>query len=248
MQRNPAARPPDSRCRGAPSGLQKPNEMRGQFITFEGGEGAGKSTQASALAKKLAGMGIGTVLTREPGGSPGGEIIRHVVLSGFARPLGPELEALLFAAARADHVDTLIKPALARGRWVVCDRFHDSTQVYQGVLGNVSRPILKGLEKLALGDLRPDLTLILDVPPEVGMARAAERRGEGEADRFEGENLAFHQALNGAFREIAARDPDRCVLIDANRPKERIAADIWRLVRQRLHPEMAPLALEEIGR
>src|ERR1700678_3694417 len=116
--------------------------MRGSFITFEGGEGAGKSTQAATLAKKLATMGIGIVVTREPGGSPGAEIIRHVVLSGAAKPLGAEVETILFAAARADHLETLIKPSLAASKWVICDRFLDSTRVYQGVLGHVDRPFI----------------------------------------------------------------------------------------------------------
>jgi len=222
--------------------------MRGSFITFEGGEGAGKSTQAAALAKKLATMGIAAVLTREPGGSPGAEIIRHVVLSGAAKPLGADAEAMLFAAARADHLDTLIGPALARGKWVVCDRFIDSTRVYQGVLGKVDRTFIKGLEKLIVGDALPDVTFVLDLPAEIGLARARERRGEGTPDRFEGEGLAFHEALNAAFRDIARCEPQRCVLIDANRPKDKIAADIWRQVRKRLHPETAPMTLEEIAR
>jgi dTMP kinase len=222
--------------------------MRGRFITFEGGEGAGKSTQAAALANRLAGFGIGVVLTREPGGSPGAEIIRHVVLSGAARPLGAEAEALLFAAARADHLNTVIKPALARRKWVVCDRFVDSTRVYQGVLGKVSPPFLKGLERLTVGDALPDLTFILDVPAKIGLGRAAKRRGNDAPDRFESEDIAYHQALNAAFREIADREPQRCVLIDASRPEDKIAAEVWRHVRARLHPETAPMSFEEFVR
>ena len=222
--------------------------MRGSFITFEGGEGAGKSTQAVALAKKLATMGIGVVSTREPGGSPGAELVRHVLLSGAAKPFGTDAEAMLFAAARADHLDTLIKPSLENGKWVVCDRFVDSTRVYQGVLGKAGWPFIKGLEKLSLGEGSPNLTFILDLPADIGLARAHERRGEGAPDRFESENLAFHEALNEAFRDIAQREPDRCVLVDANRPKDRITADIWRLVRKRLHPETAPMTIEEIAR
>jgi dTMP kinase len=222
--------------------------MRGSFITFEGGEGAGKSTQAAALANRLATFGIGVVLTREPGGSPGAEIIRHVVLSGAARPLGAEAEALLLAAARADHLDTVIKPALARRKWVVCDRFLDSTRVYQGVLGQVSRPFLKGLERLTVGDALPDLTFILDVPAKIGLARAAQRRGNDAPDRFESEDIDYHQALNAAFRDIADNEPQRCVLIDASRPEDKIAAEIWRNVRKRLHPETAPLSFEELAR
>jgi dTMP kinase len=222
--------------------------MRGHFITFEGGEGAGKSTQAAALANRLAGFGIGVVLTREPGGSPGAEIIRHVVLSGAARPLGAEAEALLFAAARADHLNTVIKPALARRKWVVCDRFVDSTRVYQGVLGKVSPSFLKGIERLTVGDSLPDLTFILDVPANIGLGRAANRRGDDAPDRFESEDIAYHQALNAAFREIADKEPQRCVLIDASRPEDKIAAEVWRHVRTRLHPETAPMSFEEFVR
>jgi dTMP kinase len=215
--------------------------MRGYFITFEGGEGTGKSTQAEALAQRLGTMGIATVLTREPGGSPGAEILRQVLLSGAAKPLGADAEAMLFAAARADHLDTIIKPALARGQWVVCDRFLDSTRVYQGVLGNVGRDFIRGLEKVTVGDALPDLTVILDLPAEAGLSRARARRGADAPDRFEGEDLAYHQALNAAFHDIARDEPERCVLIDANRTKTEIAHDIWRIVRKRLRPEMAPV-------
>src|SRR5579863_2668447 len=143
--------------------------MRGKFITFEGGEGTGKSTQAATLARHLESAGIKVLLTREPGGSPGAEIIRHVLLSGAAKPFGPEAEAMLFAAARDDHVRTTILPALDAGRWVICDRFADSTRVYQGVLGKVDHRLLKSLERVAVGDLAPDLTVILDVPVELGL-------------------------------------------------------------------------------
>ena len=138
--------------------------MRGKFITFEGGEGAGKSTQAALLANKLESLGLSVLLTREPGGSPGAEIIRHVLLSGAAKPLGAEAEAMLFAAAREDHVRCTIEPALAAGKWVVCDRFADSTRVYQGALGNVDERLIKGLERVSIGDLVPNLTFVLDVP------------------------------------------------------------------------------------
>jgi dTMP kinase len=222
--------------------------MAGKFITFEGGEGAGKSTQASLLAQRLSAMGIGVMLTREPGGSPGAEIIRHVLLSGAAKHLGPNAEALLFAAARADHLDTVIKPALGSGRWVICDRFLDSTRVYQGIVGNVDLPFIKGLEKLTVGASKPDLTFILDLPAEIGLARAHARRAEAVPDRFETEDLAYHQALNAAFRAVAGEERQRCVLIDANRPQERVAAEILQLVCKRLHPETAPLTVEEIRR
>src|SRR5215469_84570 len=158
--------------------------MHGRFITLEGGEGAGKSTQAQRLAARLRGLAISVVVTREPGGSAGADIMRHVLLSGAAKPLGPVAETLLFAAARDDHVRTTIAPALAQGRWVVCDRFIDSTRVYQGTLGAVDLKLIRGLERLTVSDTMPDLTLILDLPPETGLARATKRRGGAAADRF----------------------------------------------------------------
>ena len=222
--------------------------MAGKFITFEGGEGTGKSTQAALLAKRLSGMGIGVLQTREPGGSPGAEIIRHVLLSGAAKRLGPNAEALLFAAARADHLDSAIRPALRSGQWVICDRFLHSTRAYQGIVGNVDLPFIKGLEKLTVGASTPDLTFILDLPAEIGLARAHVRRADVAPDRFETEDLAYHQALNAAFSAIAGEEKQRCVLIDANRPQERVAAEILQFVCKRLHPETAPLTLEDIGR
>jgi dTMP kinase len=220
--------------------------MRGHFITFEGGEGVGKTTQAEALARRLGMMGIGILLTREPGGSPGAEIIRHVLLSGAVKSLGAHAEAMLFAAARADHIETVINPALARGSWVVCDRFLDSTRVYQGVLGKVDRGFIKGLEKLTVGGALPDLTFILDLPADMGVARTRERRKDDAPDRFEGEDLAYHVALNAAFRDIARAEPDRCVLLDAKRAKPDIAHEIWNIVRKRLRPETA--AMTELAR
>ena len=222
--------------------------MAGKFITFEGGEGTGKSTQAGLLAKKLSDVGIRVLLTREPGGSPGAEIIRHVLLSGAAKRLGSDAETLLFAAARDDHLETAIKPALRSGQWVICDRFLDSTRVYQGIVGKVGLPFIKGLEKLTIGDAKPDLTFILDLPAEIGLARARGRRGEAAADRFEGEDLAYHQALNAAFRAAAAEDKQRCVLINAAPSQEHIATEIWRTVCNRLNPAATPLRFEEIAR
>jgi dTMP kinase len=185
------------------------------------------------------------VLTREPGGSVGAEVIRHVLLSGAAKPLGADAEAILFAAARDDHMQNTIGPALERGRWVICDRFFDSTRVYQGVVGNVDRRLIRGLERITLGDLRPDLTFILDVPAEVGLARALERRGPSGADRFEQEALEFHEKLRNAYRDIAANEPMRCVLIDARGPPERVIDAIWAEVNERLDPSMAPVAVED---
>jgi dTMP kinase len=220
--------------------------MAGRFITLEGGEGAGKSTQAATIARRLGTFGIDVVLTREPGGSPGAEIVRHVVLSGAAKSLGPVAEAVLFAAARGDHLENLIKPALNHGNWVVCDRFLDSTRVYQGILGEAGRPFVKGLEKLTVGDAMPDITFILDLPAEIGLARARERRAGDAPDRFEQEDLDFHKKLNAAFREIAAEEPQRCVLIDANRTKDQVAAEIWKHVKKRLAPESASQSAEEL--
>jgi len=221
--------------------------MRGRFITFEGGEGAGKSTHAAMLAQRLRTLGVGVVLTREPGGSPGAEIIRHVLLSGAAKPLGSDVEAILFAAARDDHVRHTIEPALARGRWVVCDRFIDSTRVYQGVLGNADPKLIKALERVTVGDLKPDLTFILDLPAEIGLSRAKKRRGDTGADRFEAESLDFHERLRDAFRMIALTEPERCVLIDAGDMRPTVAERIWKVVNQRLDPATAPVALEDVA-
>ena len=190
--------------------------MRGKFITFEGGEGTGKSTQAAMLALRLESLGLGVQLTREPGGSPGAEIIRHVLLSGAAKPFGPEVEAMLFAAARDDHVRCTILPALEAGKWVICDRFADSTRVYQGMLGQVDQRLIKGLERVSVGDLAPDLTVILDVPVELGLERITLRRGAAAPDRFEAEDVEFHQKLREAYLAIAAEEPQRCVVVDAS--------------------------------
>ena len=191
---------------------------------FEGGEGSGKSTQIKKLAERLAAEKLRAIVTREPGGSPGAEIIRHLVLSGMGKLLGPEAETLLFAAARDDHVRTVIQPALGQGTWVLCDRFSDSTRAYQGRLGQVSPDVLNAMQRVTIGDLKPDLTIILDIPVEVGLKRAAVRRGSGVPDRFEAENIQFHQDLRDAYRQIAAEDPQRCVLIDANADADTVAA------------------------
>jgi len=207
---------------------------RGRFISFEGGEGAGKSTQIKKLAERLAAVKLRAIVTREPGGSPGAEIIRHVVLSGMGKLLGPDAETLLFAAARDDHVRTLIQPALGQGTWVLCDRFIDSTRAYQGRLGQVMPGVLNAMQRVTIGDLKPDLTIILDVPVEVGLKRAAARRGARAPDRFEAEDIQFHQDLRDAYRQIAAEDPQRCVLIDANADPDMVAAQIWSVLRDHL--------------
>jgi dTMP kinase len=212
---------------------------RGKFITFEGGEGSGKSTQIKMLAKRLDSAGLRNVTTREPGGSTGAEIIRHLVLSGMGKLLGPDAETLLFAAARDDHVRSLILPALSQGSWVLCDRFFDSTRAYQGSLGKVASNVLDAMQRVTIGDLKPDLTIILDVPVEVGMQRAAVRRGSDTPDRFEGEDLKFHQDLREAYRKIAADDPQRCVLIDATADPDAVADAVWDAVRSRLFATVA---------
>ena len=204
---------------------------RGRFITLEGGEGAGKSTQARRLARYLESRGLSVVLTREPGGSPGAEIIRHVILSGAAEPFGADAEAMLFAAARRDHLRVTILPALERGDWVICDRFADSTRVYQGVAGKVDPEFILALERITVGRNRPDLTLILDLPAKVGLARAA-ARGEG-TDRFEKETLAYHTKLRQGFRALARAEPERCRLIDASLDEDAVAGQIRAVVDER---------------
>ena len=220
-------------------------DTRGRFITFEGGEGTGKSTQAAMLADHLKSFGLGVVLTREPGGSPGAEAIRHVILSGAAKPLGAHAEAILFAAARDDHVRQVIRPALESGHWVICDRFADSTRIYQGVAGNVDQMAIRAMERIIVGNTKPDLTFILDVPAKEGMRRALQRRGDGDVDRFEGEALAFHERLRDGFLTLAANEPDRCVLIDATTSKDEVAEQIWRVVIKKLNPATAPIQFED---
>ena len=213
--------------------LVKRPSGRGRFISFEGGEGSGKSTQIKKLAERLEALKLRAIWTREPGGSPGAEIIRHLVLSGMGKLLGPDAETLLFAAARDDHVRTVIQPALNQGTWVLCDRFSDSTRAYQGRLGHVPTGLLNAMQRVTIGDLKPDLTIILDIPVEIGMQRAAARRGSGAPDRFEAEDVRFHQELRDAYREIAAAEPQRCVLIDANTDANTVAANVWAALRDR---------------
>jgi dTMP kinase len=213
---------------------------KSRFITLEGGEGAGKSVQAKRLAERLAALGLAVVQTREPGGSPGAEALREAILTGFAAGFGPAAQALLFAAARVDHLDKTILPALKSGAWVVSDRFADSTRAYQGAAGNLPPDFIAGLERLTVGAARPDLTLILDLPPEVGLKRAEQRRqGRGGADRFESESLAFHQTLRRAFLDIAAAEPWRCVVVEAGGSEAEVAAAIWSAVEARLDPKGA---------
>ncbi|MCO5093345.1 dTMP kinase [Bosea sp. (in: a-proteobacteria)] len=214
---------------------------KGRFITLEGGEGAGKSTLARALSERLSAAGITARTTREPGGSPKAEAIRGTILAGQVRDFGPFAEALMFSAARIDHIDSLIRPALERGEWVICDRFIDSTRVYQGVLGKLDRALLAALEAVTVSGLMPELTLILDLDPQIGLARAAGRRRPGEAaDRFEGETLAFHRNLRQAYLAIAQAEPQRCVVLDATQPPEALAEAAWRVLRERLPVDPEP--------
>jgi dTMP kinase len=215
---------------------------RGRFISFEGGEGSGKSTQIRKLAERLEATKLRTIVTREPGGSPGAEVIRHLILSGMGKLLGPDAETLLFAAARDDHVRSVIAPALNQGMWVLCDRFSDSTRVYQEKVGHVASGLLNAMERVTIGDLKPDLTIVLDVPVEVGLQRAAVRRGNAAPDRFESEDINFHQELREAYREIAAAEPRRCVLIDASRDANAVAASVWTALRDRFFTAPASVA------
>jgi dTMP kinase len=204
----------------------------GRFITFEGGEGAGKSTQVQRLAARLKAQGLEVVATREPGGSPGAESIRHLVLRGDADRWSPLAETLLMCAARRDHIERLIRPALERGAWVVCDRFADSTRAYQGVAGGVELSTIEALERAVLEGLSPDLTLVFDLPVAVGLERAHARAGAEM--RFESKGAPFHERLREAFRGIAAGNPERCVLVDAAVPMDAVEASVWNAVATRL--------------
>lgn len=208
----------------------------GRFITFEGGEGSGKSTQAAILADRLERAGRPILATREPGGSPAAEEIREVLLSGQVAPMGPLAEAILFSVARADHVDNAIKEALQQGAWVICDRFFDSTRAYQGVTAGVPRGLINALERITVGVLSPDITFILDIPAEEGLARAQERAEGADPDRFEGQQLMVHERIRRAFLDIADEEPERCIVVDASQPEAMVAEDVWEAVLQRLNP------------
>ncbi|MBM3561764.1 MAG: dTMP kinase [Alphaproteobacteria bacterium] len=215
----------------------------GRFVTFEGGEGVGKSTQLARLAAHLRDCGFEVVTTREPGGTEKAEKLRDFLLSGRVAPLGPLAEAALFSAARADHVQALIAPALKRGAWVLCDRFADSTRAYQGARSGVDAKTLALLERAATGDTRPDLTIVLDLPARDGLARAASRRDGGErADRFESEEPSFHEELRQAFLEIAESDPARCCVIDASLSVDEVARTVRALVHDRFLAHAAQAA------
>lgn len=197
--------------------------MTGRFISFEGGEGTGKSTQIRLLAERLRAAGHEVVVTREPGGTEGAEAIRTLLLNGDPGRWSPVTEALLMNASRADHVERLVRPALERGAWVLSDRYADSTFVYQGIAGHVGGDALRALHTHATQDLWPDLTIVLDLPEGEGLDRALARGGEG---RFEAKGAAFHAAVRHGFRQRAAGEPSRCRLIDASGTVEQVAARV----------------------
>jgi dTMP kinase len=204
---------------------------RGRFITLEGGEGTGKSTQARRLAERLRALGREVVSTREPGGSEGAETLRGLLLQGGEERWSALSETLLMYAARRDHLEKTIRPALARGAWVISDRFLDSTRAYQGAGGGAPEGLIAALEKHVVGDDLPDLTLVLDVPVEIGLQRAGARTA---LDRIEARDGGFHQRLRTAFLQIAASEPLRCFLIDAEPPPDEVAASIWSAMQARL--------------
>ena len=231
----------------------------GKFITFEGGEGSGKSTQARLLAERLRQRGLTVLTTREPGGSPFAEKLREVLLDP-ATPAHSEMsEALLFYAARADHLETVIRPALKAGTWVVCDRFSDSTRIYQGTAGKLNPQIIEALDLIVVAKSRPALTVIIDIPVAVGLARAQVRLGQKQAaeaaapgatagprdvralvsDRYEARDVAFHARLRDGFLDLAKSEPERCVVIDGHHDTAVVAASVWAAVRDRCLDEAA---------
>jgi dTMP kinase len=212
--------------------MTKKGPRPGRFITLEGGEGAGKSTQIARLKAALEAAGLSVITTREPGGSPSGERIRKLLVEGEPGSLTPMTEALLNFAQRAEHLAQAIKPALARGAWVISDRFADSTMAYQGYGHGLGRKPITALYKLVCGEFHPDLTLILDVPVATGLARAATR--PGAETRFERMGTAFHERLRRGFLDIAKREPKRCAVIDASRDLDAVTDDILAAVRRRL--------------
>ena len=206
--------------------------MTGTFITFEGGEGSGKSTQLSFLYNVIKSNNLSCVKTREPGGSEGAESIRGLLLNGSVDKWDPIAETLLFYAARLDHVERLIKPALADGTIVLCDRFADSTRVYQGIGKGLSEDYILSLHQLTLGHFKPDLTLILDIDPEVGIKRALSR--SGAETRFESMDMDFHHAVRAGFLSIARNEPERCVVIDASQSIEDVKKSVLNAFKQRI--------------
>ena len=208
---------------------------RGKFITFEGGEGTGKSTQSVTLTDRLLAAGRPAFRTREPGGSIGADELRKLLLDGGTDRWSPLSETLMMNAARRDHLERTIVPALDGGSWVVCDRFADSTRAYQGAGGGVAPDFIAMVEQTVVGDNRPDLTLVFDLAPEIGLERAFGRDMFSEV-RFETKGLEFHQRLRDAYLAIARAEPERCVLIDAAGDRETVARAVWQAVTDRLAP------------
>ena len=205
--------------------------QRSRFITFEGGEGVGKSTQVKRLIAALGRRKIPAIRTREPGGTPNAEAVRAFILQGRSEQWGPGAEAVLFAAARLDHVNHLIAPNLKSGKWVISDRFSDSTRAYQGLTGGVDVKLIDALEVLALNGNKPDLTIVLDMDPEIAFRRVLERETEASlaqtGDRFEKEDLDWHKRLREAFLAIARDNTERCVVIPANQAEDALEQEIW---------------------
>lgn len=222
--------------------LDASQASRARFITFEGGEGVGKSTQVKRLLANLAAASIDAVRTREPGGTPKAEAVRSFILQGRSESWGAGGEAVLFAAARLNHVNELIAPNLQAGRWVVSDRFHDSTRAYQGLTGGVNDKLIDALETLALDGHAPDLTIVLDMDPDAAFQRVAQRAVEDSlaltGDRFEKEDIEWHKRLRDGFLAIARANPDRCVVISAAQSEDELEAEIWSVVSARF-PELA---------
>lgn len=203
----------------------------GCFITFEGGEGCGKTTQIKLLAEHLRNADFDVLETREPGGSPNAEAIRQYLLSGMAESKGPRAEAMLFTAARMDHVENTIRPALNAGTWVLCDRFMDSTRVYQGM--DLDTETVDLLEKIAVEKTRPDMTILLDLPAKQGLQRALSRDPEGIKDRFEKEDVALHEERRQAFLRLAQSESKRITVIDASKPEHIVDSQVWKACRRR---------------
>ena len=206
----------------------------GVFITFEGGEGSGKSTQSKLLAEALQQKGKTVCLTREPGGTQGAEIMRELLLSGALKSFGPEVETMMLYAARQDHMELVIKPALSKGAWVLCDRFSDSTRAYQGAADGVAPDFIDSLDQVVVGQHQPDVTFLLDIPAEDGLKRAQARRPDAEkTDRFEAADITFHEKLRQGFLTLAKSNPKRFVVLDARKKADDLAKDILSVLKNR---------------
>jgi len=214
--------------------------MTGKFISFEGGEGSGKSTQLSFVFNAIKSSDFGCIKTREPGGSPGAELIRNLLVNGSTDKWDPVAETMLFYAARIDHVAKIIKPALSEGKFVICDRFTDSTRVYQGIGKGLSEEYILKLHHLTLGNFQPDLTLILDIDPAIGLKRANTRAGA--ENRFESMDFEFHQAVRNGFLSIARRESERCIIIDASQEIAAVQSSVINAINQRLGLKLHPTA------